>query len=84
MQYFTEGGFFMHRNKPKQKADDEVVIKLVDAWQFSVSRSRKRLYVDTINYHPFKLALTRNELQELMDTMDNMVNGGIEGKEAWR
>ena len=63
----------MQRNEPKQKVDDEVIIKRVDAWEFSVSKSRKRLYIDTTHYHPFKLELTRNDLQELMDTMDKMI-----------
>jgi hypothetical protein len=63
----------MHRNRPKQKIDDEVIVKLVDGWKFSVSGSTKLLYVDTTDYHPLKLELTRNDLQELMDNMDEII-----------
>ncbi len=28
------------------------------------------MYIDTTHYHPFKLGLSRDDLQELLDTMD--------------
>ncbi len=71
----------MHRNKPKEKLDDEVIIKRVDTWEFSVSRSRRRLYIDTNDYHPFKLELTRDDLQKLMDDLDGVVKTK---KKIWR
>ena len=63
----------MHRNQPKEKVEDEITIKQVDAWEFSMSKSRKRLYIDTTSYHPLKLGLSREDLQELLDTMDGVV-----------
>ena len=63
----------MHRNKPKENVEDEITIKQVDAWEFSMSKSRKRLYIDTTSYHPLKLGLSREDLQELLDTMDGVV-----------
>ncbi len=63
----------MHRNEPKENVADEITIKQIDAWEFSVSRSKKRLYIDTTSYHPIKLGLTRDDLQELLDSMDDVV-----------
>ena len=47
----------MHRNKPKEHVEDEITIKQIDAWKFSLSKSRKLLYIDTTSYHPLKLGL---------------------------
>ena len=64
----------MKRYKPeKDDIEDETIIERIDAWEFSVSKSRKRLYIDTTHYHPFKLELTREDLQKLLDKMDNVI-----------
>ncbi len=73
----------MHRNQPKETVEDEVTIKEIDTWKFSLSKSRERLYIDTTSYHPLKLGLSREDLQELLDTMDKAAKGKkkILGKE---
>jgi hypothetical protein len=64
----------MKQYKPgKDDIKDETIIEKSDAWEFSVSKSRKRLYINTIHYHPFKLELTRDDLQKLLDVMDEMI-----------
>ena len=63
----------MSRFKPEKMLEDEKVIKVVDAWQFSVSKSRQRLYIDTTDHHPLKVGLTREDLKGLMDAMDKEI-----------
>jgi hypothetical protein len=55
------------------RADDETVIKEVDDWQISYSMSENALYVDTVSYHPPRLKFSRDDLKELLDTIDNMI-----------
>ena len=63
----------MHRNEPKKRYDDEVVIREIDSWEFSISPSMNRLYIDTTTYHTDKLALSREDLQALLNKMDEMI-----------
>jgi len=69
----TLGGHMRSRFEPKKKLKDEKRIKVIDAWQFSVSKSRKLMFIDTTDHHPLKLSLTRKDLKELLDTMDNLI-----------
>jgi hypothetical protein len=55
-----------------KKADAETVIKAVDDWQISFSVTENALYIDTVSYHPPRLKFSRDELKELLDTIDIM------------
>jgi hypothetical protein len=63
----------MRRKGQIKRADDETVIKEVDDWQISYSVSENTLYIDTVSYHPPRLKFSRDDLQKLMDTIDNMI-----------
>jgi hypothetical protein len=49
------------------------MIKEIDNWKLSISKSKRRIYIDTTEYHPFLLELSRDDLQELLDVMDKMI-----------
>jgi hypothetical protein len=66
-------GQVMRQKGQMKRADDETVIKEVDDWQLSYSVSEKTLYIDTVSYHPPRLQFSRDDLQKLMDTIDNMI-----------
>ncbi len=55
------------------RINDEIIIKEIDAWEFSVSKLKKCMYVNTINYHPIKLELSRQDVQDLLNKMDNII-----------
>jgi hypothetical protein len=64
----------MKRYDPKKaNIEDEVLIKKIDDWEITASKSRKRIYIQTTSYHPPKLGFTRKDLQGLLNTMDNMI-----------
>ena len=63
----------MRRTGQMKRADDETVIKEVDDWQLSYSVSENALYVDAVSYHPPRLKFSRDDLKELLDTIDNMI-----------
>jgi len=56
-----------------KRADDETVIKEVDDWEISFSVSENALYIDALSYHPPRLKFSRDELKELLDTIDTMI-----------
>lgn len=62
----------MHRYDPEKTKSDEAVIREIDNWKLSISRSKKRIYINTTEYHPFPLELSRDDLQGLLDAMDDM------------
>ncbi len=63
----------MSRFNPQEDIDDEVIIKNINDWQISVSKSRKRLYINTVSYHPPKLEFSREDLQELIKILDKVI-----------
>lgn len=62
----------MHRHDRGKTASDEEIMKVIDSWKFSISKSRKRMYIDTTEYHALPLELSRDDLQGLLDAMDEM------------
>ena len=62
----------MSRYKPP-RPKDEILIKESGNWKLSFSQSEKCLYIDTTDYHPFPLKLTRNELKDLLKTLEEMI-----------
>jgi len=62
----------MRRRGQMKKADDETVIKEIDDWQISFSVTENALYIDTVSYHPPRLKFSRDQLKELLDTIDTM------------
>jgi hypothetical protein len=66
----------MRQREPMRRADDETVIKEIDDWEISFSVSEKALYIDTVSYHPPRLKLSRDDLKELLDTIDTMSKAG--------
>ncbi len=53
--------------------NDEIIIKEIDAWIFSVSKLKKCMYLDTVDYHPIKLEFSRQDVQELLNKMDKII-----------
>ncbi|MBC8413008.1 MAG: hypothetical protein ISR96_06815 [Nitrospira sp.] len=49
---------------------DEELIRQIDSWKITLSPIKKRIYIDTISYHPVKLALTKKDLLELIEQID--------------
>ena len=62
----------MHRYDPEKTVSDEEIIKEIDSWTLSISKSKRRIYIDTTEYHPFPLELSRDDLQELLDAIDQI------------
>jgi hypothetical protein len=62
----------MSRNKPSD-SKDEITIKEIDAWKLSFSKSERCLCINTTSYHPFTLKLSRNDLRELIDSIDKLI-----------
>lgn len=58
------------KKKKSNDPDDEVLIKEVDAWEISFSKTKDCIFIDTTSYHPFKLKLTKNELLEFVKIID--------------
>jgi hypothetical protein len=48
------------------------MIKEIDNWKLSISKSKRRIYIDATEYHPFPLELSRDDLQELLDAIDKI------------
>ena len=65
----------MSRKKPSD-SKDEITIKEIDAWKLSFSKSESCLCINTTAYHPFTLKLSRNDLQELLDSIDKLIKQG--------
>jgi len=63
----------MRRRGEMKRADDETVLKEIDDWQISFSVTENALYIDTISYHPPRLKFSRDELKQLLDTIDKMI-----------
>ncbi len=62
----------MFRRDREKTVSDTKTIKVIDSWKFSISKSRKRMYIDTTEYHAFPLELSRDDLQGVRDAMDQM------------
>ncbi len=54
--------------------EDEKIIKQIDDWKISASKSEQCLYINTTSYHPFKLKLSRDDLRQLLETLDGIIN----------
>ena len=59
----------MHRYDPENTVSDEEIIKEIDSWTLSISKSKRRIYIDTTEYHSFPLELLREDLQGLWDVI---------------
>lgn len=66
----------MRQREPMRRAVDETVIREVDDWEISFSVSENTLYIDAVSYHPPRLRLSRDDLKELLDTIDTMIKAG--------
>jgi hypothetical protein len=66
----------MRHREPERRAEDETVIKEIDDWEISFSVSQSTLYIDTVSYHPPRLKLSREDLKELLNTIDTMIKAG--------
>lgn len=53
---------------------DEVFIKEIDSWKFSFSSKDKCIYAGTPALHPFRLKLTFDDLQGLLDVLYEKMN----------
>lgn len=62
----------MQKYGRKKTVSDEEIIKIIDSWKFSISTSKRRMYIDTTEYHALPLELSRDDLQGLLDVMDEM------------
>jgi hypothetical protein len=62
----------MHRYDPEKTVADEEIIKEIDNWTLSISKSKRRIYINATEYHPFPLELSRDDLQGLLDAIDKM------------
>jgi hypothetical protein len=57
------------------KINDEKLIKKIGAWEFSVSKAKQCMFIDTTDYHPKKLELSRQDVQDLLNKMDKIIKG---------
>lgn len=73
---YIEKEAVMRRKGQIKRADDETVIKEVDDWQISYSVTENTLYIDSVSYHPPRLKFSRDDLKELIDTIDKMIKAG--------
>lgn len=48
---------------------DEITVKEVESWKFSFSESDQCIYVGTPALHPFRLRLSMDDLEELLEFM---------------
>lgn len=55
-------------------SSDEVFIKEIDSWKFSFSPNDKCIYAGTPALHPFRLKLTLEDLQGLLDVLHEKMN----------
>jgi hypothetical protein len=51
----------MPRYNPENIIDDEEVISKIDDWEISISKTKKRIYINTVSYHLAKLGFTRTQ-----------------------
>ncbi len=63
----------MSRFEPEDKIYDEVVVKQIDDWEITASKSRKRIYFKPVSYHPPKMGFTKSDLQELINALDELI-----------
>ena len=52
--------------------NDDILIKQIDTWELFYSKEDKCLCIDTIDYHPPTLKLSRDYLKQLLDTVDKL------------
>ncbi len=57
------------------KINDEILIKTTDTWEFSVSKAKQCMFINTTEYHPKKLELSRQDVQDLLNKMDKIIKG---------
>ena len=64
----------MKRKKPARNTN-EILIKEIDSWKLSYSIPDRCLCINTTDYHPFALKLSRSDLTGLLETVDKMIEG---------
>ena len=52
--------------------NDDIHIKYIESWKLSYSKEEKCLCINTTDYHSFPLKLSRDDLQELLETVDKL------------
>ena len=63
----------MTRHIPKADTENEETIREVMDWKISISSDKKHIYIKALSYHAPKLELSKDDIKELLDLMDNKI-----------
>lgn len=67
MKVGTSGGSWSAREDVLP--DDATVYRDIEAWQLLLSRGNKCLIIDTKDYHPGLLFLTKEDLEQILEDL---------------